>query len=107
MLTSDFTEEARAVVGPFVKRAGKTFLVIRCGDVFGDERLIRITPDAIAEFYASQAGNLLSGCRTLAGLTGDWRPVSELAKAALDWFKQVNVAGIRRAARRLGLVPWF
>jgi hypothetical protein len=107
MLKIDYTEEAKASVGPFVRRAGKTFLVLRCGDGFGQERTLRVTPDDVAEFYATQAGNLLSGCRTFAGLTGDWRPLSELAKAALEWFKQVNVAGMRRAGRRLGLVPRF
>ncbi len=107
MLKTDYTGEARRLVGPFVRRAGKTFLVLHCGDVFGQGRAIRITPDDVAEFYARQAGNLLSGCRTLAGLTGDWRPVSELAQAALGWFKHVNVTGMRRAARRFGLVPRF
>lgn len=107
MLKIDYTEEAKQVIGPSVQRAGKTFLVIRCGDVFGEEPALRITADAVAEFYATQAGNLLSGCRTFACLAGDWRPISELAKACLDWFKHVNVHGMRRAARRLGLVPRF
>jgi hypothetical protein len=107
MLKINYTGEARQIVGPFVKRGGKTFLILRCGDVFGDERTIRVTPDDVAEFYANQAGNLLSGCRTLAGLTGDWRPISELAQACLDWFKLVNVTGMRRAGRRLGLDPRF
>jgi hypothetical protein len=61
----------------------------------------------VAHFFATQVGNLLSGCRTLAGLAGDWRSISELAQACLDWFKLVNVVGIRRAARRLGLLPRF
>lgn len=107
MLTIDYTTDAKEIIGSFVQRAGKTFLLLRCGDVFGQEQTIRVTPDNLAEFYATQAGNLLSGCRTLAGLTGDWRPISELAQAALNWFKQVNVAGMTRAARRLGLVPRF
>jgi hypothetical protein len=107
MLKIDYTGEAKEVVGPFVQRAGKGFLVLRCGDVFGQEQTLRVTPDNVAEFYATQAGNLLSGCRTFAGLTGDWRAVSELVKAALEWFKHVNVTGMRRAARRLGLVPRF
>src|SRR5437867_137632 len=103
MATTELTAEAQEFVGGFVQRAGKTFLVIRCGDVFGQEQIIRVTPDDLAEFFATQANNLSSGCRTLAGLTGDWRPISELAQACLDWFKQVNVTAMRRAARRLGL----
>jgi hypothetical protein len=107
MTTTSYTEEAKQVVGPFVERVGRTVLVIKCSDVFGDEQTIRLTPDDVAEFFRSQAGNLLSGCRTLAGLTGDWRPISELAQAALDWFKRVNVQAMRRAGRKVGLVPRF
>ena len=107
MLKTDLTTDARRTLGDSVERAGKTFLVVRCGDVFGDGRAVRITPDDVAEFFATQARNLTSGCRTLAGLTGDWRSVSGLAQACLDWFKCVNVLGMRRAARRRGLIPRF
>ncbi len=106
MTQSEFTAAAQEVLGEFVVRAGKTILVVRCGDVFGEIHRIHITPNDVAEFFATQA-NSLSGCRTLAGLTGDWRPASELAQACLDWFKQVNVVAMRQAARRLGLVPRF
>ena len=107
MFKTDLTTDAKQAVGGFVQRAGKTFLVVRCGDVFGDERTVRVTPDDVAEFFATQARNLASGCRTLAGLTGDWRSVSELAQACLDWFKCVNVVGMRRAARSRHLIPRF
>ncbi|MCU0705582.1 MAG: hypothetical protein MUF18_16530 [Fimbriiglobus sp.] len=105
--TTDHTADARHLVGDFVRRAGKSVLVVRCGDGFGGQQTIRVTPDDVAEFFATQATNLSSGCRTLAGLTGDWRGVSELAQACLDWFKNVNAAGMRRAARRRGLIPRF
>ena len=107
MTKTDHTDEAKRMIGEFVQRAGKTFLVVRCGDVFGDERTIRVAPDDVAEFFATQARNLSSGCRTLAGLTGDWRSISELAQACLDWFKGVNLIGMRRAARRQHLTPRF
>jgi hypothetical protein len=107
MVTTDYTAEAKETVGAFVVKAGKTYLVIRCGDVFGEEQTIRVTPDNLAEFFATQACNLTSGCRTLAGLTGDWRPISQLAQAALDWFKTVNLLAMRKAARTVGLIPRF
>lgn len=106
-MATDLTAEAQELIGGFVQKAGKNFVVICCGDVFGDEQTIRVTTDDVAEFYSSQANNLSSGCRTLAGLTGDWRPVSDLAQACLNWFKRVNVVSMRRAARRLGLEPRF
>ena len=107
MTTTTYTTEAQELLGEFVQRASKNFLVVRASDVFGEPTTIRITPTNLAEFYATQAGNLSSGIRTLAGLSGDWRPISDLANLALDWFKSVNVEGIRRAARRAGLTPKF
>ena len=77
--TTTYTAEAKDLLGSFVKRAGKTFLVVRASDVFGEPTTIRITPTNLAEFFATQANNLSSGIRTLAGrpVTGDrsasWR----------------------------------
>jgi len=105
--TTTYTAEAKELLGGFVKRAGKTFLVVRASNVFDEPTTIKITPTNLAEFYATQANNLSSGIRTLAGLPGDWRPISNLADLALDWFKQVNLEGMRRAARRVGLTPRF
>jgi len=68
---------------------------------------LKITLADVAEFYAEQAHNLSSGIRSLAGLYGDWRTISDLADLALDWFRQVNVEGMRRAAKKVGLIPKF
>ena len=106
-MTSNYTTEAKEKIGEFVQKAGKSFLVIRAADVFGEPTTIKITPIGLAEFYRSQANNLSSGIRTLAGLSGDWRPISELADVALNWFKLVNIEGMRRAGRRAGLTPRF
>jgi hypothetical protein len=103
----NYTGEAKELLGEFVLRAGKNFLVIRATDVFQQPTTIKVTPDNLAEFYSTQAGNLLSGCRTLAGLTGDWRPISGLADTCLSWFKRVNIEAMRRAARKRGLAPRF
>jgi hypothetical protein len=107
LTTTTYTAEAKELLGSFVKRAGKSLLVIRATNAFGEPEMVRITPANFAEFYATQAGNLLSGMRTLAGLSGDWRPISTLADLALNWFKNVNVQGMRRAARKVGLTPRF
>jgi hypothetical protein len=105
--TTDYTAEAKGLLGGFVKRAGKSFLVIRASNVFDDQETVKITPDNLAEFYATEARNITSGLRTLAGLSGDWRPVSNLADIALGWFKRVNIEGMRRAGRKVGLTPKF
>jgi hypothetical protein len=107
MTTTTYTAEAKKLLGGFVQRAGKNFLIVRAANAFGEPETVRITPANLADFYATQAGNLLSGMRTLAGLAGDWRPISNLADLALSWFKRVNTEGMRRAARKVGLTAQF
>ena len=105
--TVAYTEDAQELLGEFVQKAGKAFLTVRVSDVFGEPTTIKITPGNLAEFFATQSNSLGSGIRTLAGHHGDWRPISELADLALNWFKSVNVEGMRRAARKNGLHPRF
>lgn len=107
MTTTIYTSDAHDMLGNFVERAGKSFLIVRTANVFGEPISLKITLDDVAEFYATQANNLSSGIRSLAGHHGDWRPISELAELALDWFRSVNVEGMRRAARKVGLEPQF
>ena len=107
MTTATYTFDAQEMLGGFVERAGKSFLIVRTTDVFGEPISLKITPGDLAEFYLTQANNLSSGIRTLAGLHGDWRPISRLADLSLDWFKSVNIEGMRRAARMIGLEPRF
>jgi len=88
----------------YILNAGKTFITLRAGsDVFGD-RDVKITMDDVADYYLIEAANITSGCRTLAGITGDWRPIDMMTRECLEWFKAVNIAGMRRAVKRCGLV---
>lgn len=99
--------QAQRVIGPFVEEADESKLVITCLNVFEAETSLTVTLDDVAEYYATQARNLSSGCRTLAGLTSDWRYVDQLVSLALGWFKRVNVKGMRAAGRRHGIEPKF
>jgi len=107
MTTTTYTLDAQEQLGEFVKGAGKSFVTVRTSNVFGEPVSLKITLADVAEFYATQARNLGSGIRTLANHHADWRPISELADLALSWFKSVNVEGMRRAARKVGLEPRF
>ena len=107
MTTTSYTIDAQEQLGEFVERAGKSFITVRTTNVFGEPTSLKITLDDVADFYLTQARNLDSGIRTLAGLHGDWRGISSLADLALSWFKSVNVEGMRRAARKVGLEPRF
>jgi hypothetical protein len=107
MLTTDYTEMAQDMLGAFVVDAGESFLVIECANAFGELEAIRIAPDDLAAYYAGQGNHNGSGSRTLAGLFGEWRQISELANMATNWFLEVNIDGLRTASRKRGLVPRF
>jgi hypothetical protein len=106
-MRTKYTLDAQDMLGEFVVKAGKTFLTVRTANTFGEQTSLKITPADLAQFYATQANNLTSGVRSLAGLHGDWRFISRLADLALDWFKSVNIEGLRRAARKARLIPKF
>lgn len=90
----------------YVVNAGKTFIVIRVSDWQGSKNL-KVTVRDVVLYYRTQANNIVSGCRTLAGHTGDWRPIDALAKECLEWFKAVNIELLRREGRKEGLIPKF
>ena len=103
MRITDYTLDAQESLGQFVKRAGKNFLTVRTENVFGNTVMLKITPKDLAEFYTTQGSSI----GTLAGLHGDPRAIGELAFLAVGWFQNVNIEGMRRAARRAGLEPKF
>ena len=59
-----------------------------------------VTPKDVIEYYAHEAGNISSGCRTLAGMTGDWRPIDTLAKTCLNIYKVVKRKDLVKEARK-------
>ena len=91
----------------YILDAGKTFITMCAADgVFG-ERKVKITMEDVADYYLTQTRNLTSGCRMLAGIVGDWRPIDMMATECLGWFKVINIEGMRSAARQRGLIPKF
>jgi len=90
------------------ENAGKTFVDVRLAEDWENpERTKRIRLQDVAEYFAHQACNMTSGMRCLAGIYGDWRKIDYIAQDCLSYFKRVNVEGIRRAGRKLGLEPRF
>lgn len=92
----------------YVVDAGKSFITIKTGaDWMGGPKDHKITITDVVEYFCSQAPNLLSGCRTIGTLTGDWRPIDHLAHECLEWFKRVNIEVLRRESKKAGLTPKF
>ena len=94
-------------VPAYIRDAGKSFLKIHAGADFLGYQDIKIKIGDVAQYYAKEACNITSGCRTIAGLTGDWRQIDSLAKEALEWFKHINIEGMRREGKKAGLTPKF
>lgn len=91
----------------YVKYACKLFVVIHVGDEIFGIRDLKITIEDVIKYYAYEAENLLSGCRTIAGYTSDWRGIDLIANECLEWFKFVNAVRLKRTARKYGLTPKF
>jgi len=94
-------------VPAYVRDAGKSFLKIHAGADFLGYQDIKIKISDVAQYYAKEARNITSGCRTIAGLTGDWRQIDALANEALEWFKYINIEGMRKEGKKVGLEPKF
>ena len=86
----------------YIKSAGKTYITIQISDWSGSQAL-KITLADVIEYYATQERNIVSGIRTLAGHSGDWRPIDHLAAEALEWFKYINRPMLEREGRKHGM----
>lgn len=73
-----------------------------------DGRPQTFTLAEVVDYYARPrmgARDIYSGCRRIGEVVGDWRPIDEIAREALRYFKAVNVKGLRAEAKRRGLTP--
>ncbi len=101
---TDFYEQGD--IPEYILEAGKSYIKIRVSDWQGDQDL-KVTVKNVVAYYVYWVDNIISGCRTLADYTGNWRPVDRLAKECLEWFKFVNIRALRIESRKCGLVPKF
>ena len=68
---------------------------------------IEITPEDVIRYYDTQARNITSGIRTLAGFSTDWRMVDNMAKESLEIFKVMNPEKLRTLARKHDMTAKF
>ena len=86
---------------------GKTYIDINLAEDWQyPERTKRIHIEDVARYYAEEARSM-SGCRSIAGIIGDWRQIDYIASDCLAHFKAVNIEGMRSAGRKFGLEPRF
>lgn len=96
----------------YVKGAGKSYITIVFGHDWDNRGKGKIKPRKITikdviDYYKNWSWNISCGCRKIAGFTSDWRFVDNIAKECLEWFKFVNVEGLKKTAREAGLEPKF
>jgi len=92
----------------YICKARKSYITIRFGhDWDNSVKPRKITIDDIIEYYKTEAINISSGMRSIAGFGGDWRFIDNLAKECLEWFKFVNIEVLKRESKKQGLDPKF
>jgi len=86
---------------------GKTYIDINLAEDWQfPARTVRVRIADVARYFQTEARSM-SGCRTLAGIVGDWRPIDGIAQDCLEYFKEVNVEGMRREGKKLGMLAKF
>jgi len=101
---SELLELYRGSISEYIVEAGKTYLIVQVSDLQGPRKL-KITMSDFALYRTTAWG--ASGMRTLAGHSGDWRQIDNLADEAFEWFKHIGIAHLRREVRKAGLEVWF
>ena len=66
---------------------GDDYIKIRYEGVVEGEKETKITLDDICKYFAYEARNIVSGCRTLGPIVGDWRMVDNIAQEIHGLFK--------------------
>ncbi len=86
----------------YVKSASKNSIDIVVSDFEGSKRL-HITIADVIQYYYTQARNIVSGMRCIAGYYGDWRPIDQLANECLEFFKYANRAEVEKQGLEFGM----
>jgi len=89
-------------VPEYLDVVNKNLIKIKVSDWQG-EKTLNVTPADVIQYYDKEARNITSGARTLAGHTGDWRPIDAIAKESLEVFKVLNRNELERLGKKRGM----
>lgn len=67
---------------------------------------ITITPKDVINYYKPtnpMGASGMSGARTLAGFSTDWRMVDNMAKESLEIFKVINKEALQKEGKKFGM----
>lgn len=91
----------------YIRDATRNYVVINSGSDWEGYSEHKITIEDVVRYYAHEAGNIVSGIRTLGGIVGDWRNIDAMANECLEIFKVLNIEKLRSESRKIGLEPKF
>lgn len=89
----------------YITIKNKSTVLVAVNDFRGCHQL-KVTAKDVVKYYGTQVRSM-SGCRTLAGFSGDWRYIDYLAQECLDIFKQSCRTTLVREAKKYGMTPKF
>ncbi|MEM2619212.1 MAG: hypothetical protein QW356_07000 [Candidatus Hadarchaeales archaeon] len=81
-MTETITGEAEL---PWLRVAGKRTILVRTESGWN-----KITPKDVEAYFQCEAGDLLSGCRRLGNIVGDWRLIDDLARFCRNLFREIE-----------------
>jgi len=92
----------------YLKVVSKNKIQIKAGEWEGAPvRWITVTPKDVIDYYRPNrrmgASEIMSGARTLAGFTTDWRMVDNMAKESLEIFKILNRSALEKEGKKYGM----
>lgn len=93
-------------VPEYVEKVKPYELQIRADEIMGDTRTVKLNVRTVLRYYAHEARSM-SGCRSIDGLIGDWRPIDNLASIGLEYLKIMCPAALRREAKKYGMTAKF
>jgi hypothetical protein len=108
MLTSEQYNEIDKMydyeIPEYIKVMGKTYITILVSDMITDKPTrLKITVKDVVRYYATQAPNIVSSLRNIAGYYGDWRMIDNLASECLAYFKIINRPMLQRESKKYGM----
>lgn len=82
-----------------IRDAGEDFIIIS----FEKQGKQKITMKHVVEYYKAPLP-MNTGLAYLGKAFGDLRQIDNLAKECLEWFKHVNLDGLKQEAEKQGLI---
>ena len=86
----------------YLNIVSRNLIKITISDWQGSKEIF-VKPKNIIDYYHTNAQNTTSGLRTLAGHSGDWRPINDMTNLLFEIFKIINLQALERENKKYGM----